>query len=74
MTSSIRPTLRTLKSLKASAVSYERARCHLTGRPNVTAYDAMYVALAEALDAPLVTCDTPLAKAPGHRAHIEVIQ
>ena len=43
-------------------------------RDNVTAYDAMYVALAEALDAPLVTCDTPLAKAPGHRAHIEVIE
>ena len=42
-------------------------------RENVTAYDAMYVALAEALDAPIVTCDTPLAKAPGHRAHIEVI-
>jgi predicted nucleic acid-binding protein len=32
----------------------------------------MYVALAEALDAPIVTCDAPLAKAPGHRAHIEV--
>ena len=30
-------------------------------RENVTAYDAMYVALAEALDAPLVTCDAPLA-------------
>ena len=42
-------------------------------RENVTAYDAMYVALAEALDARVVTCDTPLAKAPGHRAHIEVI-
>jgi len=42
-------------------------------RENVTAYDAMYVALAEALDAPIVTCDTPLAKAPGHRAHIDVI-
>ena len=42
-------------------------------RDNVTAYDAMYVALAEALDATVVTCDTPLAKAPGHRAHIEVI-
>jgi predicted nucleic acid-binding protein len=34
----------------------------------------MYVALAEALDAPIVTCDTPLAKAPGHRAQIEVIE
>jgi predicted nucleic acid-binding protein len=42
-------------------------------RQNVTAYDAMYVALAEALDAPIVTCDRPLAKAPGHRARIEVI-
>jgi predicted nucleic acid-binding protein len=42
-------------------------------RENITAYDAMYVALAEALDAPIVTCDTPLAKAPGHRARIEAI-
>ncbi len=41
---------------------------------SVTAYDAVYIALAEALDAPIVTCDTPLAKAPGHRAHIEVIK
>ena len=43
-------------------------------RENVTAYNAMYVALAEALNAPIVTCDTPLAKAPGHRARIEVIE
>ena len=42
-------------------------------RENVTSYDAMYVALAEALDATVVTCDVPLAKAPGHRAHIEAI-
>jgi predicted nucleic acid-binding protein len=34
---------------------------------------AMYIALAEALDAPMVTCDAPLGKAPGHRARIEVI-
>jgi hypothetical protein len=30
--------------------------------------------LAEELDAPIVTCDTPLAKGPSHRAHIEVIE
>jgi predicted nucleic acid-binding protein len=43
-------------------------------RENVTAYDAMYVALAEALDATVVTCDLPLAKTPGHRARIEALQ
>ena len=43
-------------------------------RENVTAYDAMYIALGEALEAPFVTCHAPLAKAPGHRAHIEVIK
>jgi predicted nucleic acid-binding protein len=42
-------------------------------RENITAYDAMYVALAEALDAPLVTCDRPLGNASGHRATIEVV-
>jgi predicted nucleic acid-binding protein len=42
-------------------------------RENVTAYDAMYVALAEALDAPLVRCDRPLASTAGHGATIEVI-
>ena len=42
-------------------------------RDNISAYDAMYVALAEAIEATMVTCDGPLAKAPGHRARIEVI-
>ena len=42
-------------------------------RDNITACDAMYVVLAEAIEAPLVTCDGPLAKASGHRARIEVI-
>jgi predicted nucleic acid-binding protein len=40
-------------------------------RANLTAYDAMYVALAEALRATLLTCDARLARAPGHRALIE---
>jgi predicted nucleic acid-binding protein len=42
-------------------------------RDNISAYDAMYVALAEAIEAPIVTCDGPLAKSPGHRARIEVV-
>jgi predicted nucleic acid-binding protein len=42
-------------------------------RPNLTAYDAAYVALAEALDAPLVTRDRRLAAAPGHSARIELV-
>ncbi len=41
-------------------------------RANLTAYDAAYVALAEALGAPLVTFDQGLARAPGNRAAIEV--
>ncbi|HSQ33178.1 MAG TPA: type II toxin-antitoxin system VapC family toxin [Gemmatimonadaceae bacterium] len=42
-------------------------------RENLTAYDAAYVALAEGLRAPLLTCDSKLAAAPGLRAPIEVI-
>jgi predicted nucleic acid-binding protein len=42
-------------------------------RQNLTAYDAVYVALAEALGCPLVTCDGHIARAPGHRAHIDVV-
>jgi predicted nucleic acid-binding protein len=42
-------------------------------RHNLSAYDAAYVALAEALDAPLVTRDRRLAAAAGHRARIELV-
>ncbi|MBI2168007.1 MAG: type II toxin-antitoxin system VapC family toxin [Actinobacteria bacterium] len=42
-------------------------------RANVRAYDAMYVALAEALDATLVTLDRRLASAPGPRCRIDVV-
>ncbi|MEP7345671.1 MAG: type II toxin-antitoxin system VapC family toxin [Gemmatimonadaceae bacterium] len=41
-------------------------------RENLTAYDAAYVALAEGLRAPLVTCDARLANAPGIRASVEL--
>jgi predicted nucleic acid-binding protein len=42
-------------------------------RNNLTAYDAVYVALSEALDAPLVTRDRRLAGAAGHHARVELI-
>jgi predicted nucleic acid-binding protein len=42
-------------------------------RNNLTAYDAAYVALAEALDAPLMTRDQRLAAAPGHHAKIVLV-
>ena len=42
-------------------------------RHNITAYDAAYIALAEALAAPLLTRDAACASAPGHRAQIELI-
>ena len=42
-------------------------------RHNFTAYDAMYVALAEAVGAPLVTVDEHLARAARDHAAIEVV-
>jgi predicted nucleic acid-binding protein len=41
-------------------------------RHNWTAYDAAYIALAEALDAPLITRDHALASKSGHRARVLV--
>lgn len=43
-------------------------------RANVTAYDATYVALAEALDRELLTADQRLANASGPRCVIRVLQ
>ena len=42
-------------------------------RHNLTPYDAAYVALAEALGAPLLTADRRLAGAPGIECEIELI-
>ena len=39
----------------------------------MTAYDAAYVALAEALDMPLLTCDARLSRSHGHRAKIQLL-
>ncbi len=42
-------------------------------RENLTVYDAAYVALAELLDAVLVTADARLAAAPGIRCRLDVL-
>jgi predicted nucleic acid-binding protein len=42
-------------------------------RNNLSTYDAAYVALAEALDSPLLTRDRRLAAAPGNHARIRLI-
>ena len=42
-------------------------------RANPTVYDACYLALAEALDAPLLTRDGTLQTVPGHSAKVEVV-
>ena len=42
-------------------------------RSNVTAYDACYVALADALDVVLLTADARLANAPGTRCSFQLI-
>jgi predicted nucleic acid-binding protein len=43
-------------------------------KENVTIQDAAYIALAETLDAPLITMDGRLARAPGIRAAVEVYE
>ena len=42
----------------------------LESRDNLTAYDGMYVALAELLGVPLLTDDAKFAGSAGHRAEI----
>ena len=42
-------------------------------RENFSAYDAAYIALAEALDAVLLTCDARLTRAPGAARRVELV-
>ncbi|MGQ0656056.1 MAG: type II toxin-antitoxin system VapC family toxin [Betaproteobacteria bacterium] len=42
-------------------------------RESAGAYDAAYLALAEALDAPLLTCDAKLARSHGHSVAVELV-
>jgi predicted nucleic acid-binding protein len=59
--------------LRRASHSALLARCWELG-DNLTIYDASYVALAEALNVPLLTGDRRLASAPGPRCQIEVLR
>jgi predicted nucleic acid-binding protein len=43
-------------------------------RDSLTAYDAVYVALAEALGCKLLTCDRRLAHSPGQSRRVELVR
>ena len=43
-------------------------------RANLSAYDGLYVALAEQLDVPLLTTDARVARAPGLGCRVEVLE
>ena len=43
-------------------------------RDNLTSYDAVYVALTEALDAVLLTCDGRLSRAPGMSGRVVLVR
>ena len=65
--------LHALRGLTARAeLSEERAADARTDFAELAPYDATFVALAEALDVPLVTRDARLAGAPSHSAEIEL--
>lgn len=65
--------LRDLKALGLRLHAHEPLlRRAWTLRSNLTAYDGVYVALAEALRAPLLTLDARLAGTRGHAATIEL--
>jgi predicted nucleic acid-binding protein len=76
---------KTLTDSRAEAALYDLADIPITRyshsafmprvwqlRHNFTAYDSLYIALAEALDVPLLTRDKKLAAGPGHSARVEL--
>ena len=66
--------LETWRSLPLRRWGHEALLCRTWAlRATLTAYDAAYVALAEALDAVLVTTDGKIARSPGHQARVEVV-
>jgi predicted nucleic acid-binding protein len=68
-----RRALGALDDLRATRYPHVPLRARIWElRENVTPYDGAYVALAEALRAPLVTVDAALAGAAGPRAVVEL--
>jgi predicted nucleic acid-binding protein len=62
-----------LADLRATRHGHEPLRPRVWElRANLTAYDAAYVALAELLEAPLLTTDRPLSRSSGHAARIDL--
>lgn len=62
-----------LAALRATRHGHEQFRPRVWElRRTLTAYDAAYVALAELLEAPLLTSDGPLSRSSGHRARVEL--
>src|SRR5262245_38321853 len=57
--------------LKRASHSALLSRCWEL-RHNLTPYDASYVALAEALDVPLLTADRRISRAPGIRCSVNL--
>jgi len=65
--------LAALAALRATRYPHAPFRARIWQlRENLTPYDAAFVSLAEALEAPLVTLDAALAEAPGVRAEVEL--
>lgn len=68
-----REALDDLSSFRLRRWAHDALAMRIWGlRQNLTAYDAAYIALAEALGAPLLTRDRRLASAPGIRTRVEV--
>jgi predicted nucleic acid-binding protein len=67
-------SLADLADLRATRYDHAPLRTRVWSlRHNHTAYDAAYVALAELLEATLLTTDARLARSSGHEAEIELI-
>jgi predicted nucleic acid-binding protein len=60
-----------LQELDLERWSHEPLLARIWELRDLTAYDAAYVSLAEALDAPLLTLDRRIAASPEHRARID---